>query len=75
MKLIIDTNINEFLQMARKRQNLTQTDVAKQLGLSAMGLSYLENGSREIKVSVLEKWAKLLGYKVVLKLEEEVPEN
>ena len=74
MKLIVDTNINEFLQMARKRKNLNQTEVAKQLGLSAMGLSYLEKGSREIKVSVLERWASFLGYKVVIKLEKDVSE-
>lgn len=45
-----------------------ESDLASKLNLSAMGLSHLENGSRELKISVLELWAKELGLELEIKL-------
>jgi transcriptional regulator with XRE-family HTH domain len=69
MKLTVETDINTFLREERKRLKIKQEDLAKVLGLSGMGLSHLEKGSRCIKLDLLEKWANELGFKVNLKLE------
>lgn len=60
---------NEILRAKRRELDRTQEDVAKELGLSTMGLSYLERGSRDLKVEMLEKWAAVLGMKLTITLE------
>lgn len=61
---------NEILRAKRRELDRTQEDVAKELGLSTMGLSYLERGSRDLKVEMLDKWATVLGMKLTITLED-----
>lgn len=56
--------INEYLKNKRRGMGLKQADIAPKLGVSLMGLSYLENGTRNIKIKMLRKWAKLLDLEV-----------
>jgi len=55
-------NIGKKLQEARKKAGLTQEQVAKLLDINKVQLSYYENGSREISISLLEKLSTLYGY-------------
>ena len=70
MKVLVEETLQEALRLRRKQKLLTQGQVAKKLGLSAMGLSYLENGSRALKLEMLELWAKELDLEVEIKLIE-----
>lgn len=45
----------------RRFKNLTQAEVAAQVGVAAETLSRWESGGREPKGSHLEKWAAALG--------------
>lgn len=56
----------KVLKQIRTRKKLKQEDIASKLGISKMGLSYLENGKRGLKVEVLEKWGKILGKELVI---------
>jgi transcriptional regulator with XRE-family HTH domain len=59
----------EQLRSIRRYKDIKQEDLAKDLGISCMGLSYLERGEREIKLDFLIKWAGRLGLKVNINLE------
>lgn len=61
---------NEILRAKRRELDRTQEEVAKELGLSTMGLSYLERGSRNLKIEMLDKWATVLGMKLTITLED-----
>lgn len=60
--------IIKTLFLARRSKDLGQTEIAKKLGIGAMGLSYIEHGKRDIRLTELIKLADLLGYS--LKLEK-----
>ena len=68
IKSLFETDIPTILLLRRKALRLNQSDVAKKLGLSAMGLSYLETGKRELKLTLLEKWTKVLGLEVFIEV-------
>ena len=51
----------EQLRLVRVYKKIKQADLAKDIGVSAMGLSLLERGKRAIKVDFLIKWAGRLG--------------
>lgn len=70
MKVLVEESLIEVLRLRRQRLGLKQEDLAKRLNLSAMGLSYLERGSRGLKLELLELWAKELGLEVEIKLTE-----
>lgn len=53
--------IGEKIKKAREEANLTQEDLGKKIGFSAMGISYLEKGQRKLKIEDLETIAKVLN--------------
>jgi len=70
MKVLVEESIQQVLRLRREQLRLTQAEVGEKLGLSAMGLSYLERGSRNLKVELLELWAEELGLEVEIRLKE-----
>lgn len=68
MKILVEESLVEILKLRRKTLNITQSQLAKKLGLSTMGLSYLEKGSRGLKIELLNLWAKELGLEVEIKI-------
>ena len=52
------------LQEARKKSGLTQSQVAKLIGINKAQLSYYETAAREINLNILEKLANLYGYRI-----------
>jgi len=62
----IDITIDEYVgrqcKKARKARGFTQEEFSKKLGISHMGLSKLENGTRPWKASMLIKVAIKLKY-------------
>lgn len=64
--------IGESLKRVRKEKNMTQGELAKDVGISRQTLSKLENGSID-KVS-LQLFIKILdGLELELKIEEKKP--
>lgn len=68
MKIEVEDNLVTILKLRRKQLNISQAELAPKLGLSAMGLSYLERESRGLKINLLELWAKELDLEVEVKL-------
>lgn len=68
MKILVEESLQKVLKLRREQQGLTQAQLGAKLGLSAMGLSYLERGSRGLKLELLELWAEELGLEVEIRL-------
>lgn len=63
----------EYVRVLKERRvslGISQDIVATNLGISAMGLSYLERGERTVKVDMLEKWAGIIGLELVISYSE-----
>ena len=60
--------IGKILRQRRRRLDMTQAELATRLGISEMGVSRLEKGSRELKVDFMYRWANELGsdFRVVI---------
>lgn len=54
-------SIGERIKKARKKLNMTQDELAKELHCKREVVSYYENGSREIKTGTLIELSKILG--------------
>ena len=57
-------NIGMKLRKAREAAGLTQQPLGDKIGYSSMGISYLEQGIRTIKIEHLEKIAPILNVSV-----------
>jgi repressor LexA len=57
----ISKKIGQRIKEAREEKGLTQKELGEYLGYSAMGISYFEQGVREIKLSDLERLAQFFG--------------
>lgn len=53
--------IGQKIRSARLEAKLTQKELGKKIGYSAMGVSYLEKGTRNIKLGDLANIAKVLN--------------
>lgn len=53
--------IGQKIKNARVAANFTQEELGKKIGYSAMGVSYLEKGVRNIKLGDLARIADVLG--------------
>ncbi|NLG89005.1 MAG: helix-turn-helix transcriptional regulator, partial [Clostridiaceae bacterium] len=57
-------DIGKRLQNARKQAGFTQEDVEKQLNISRVMISNIENGKSKIDSIMLKKFADLYGFSV-----------
>jgi repressor LexA len=57
----LSKKIGEKIKEAREEKGLTQKELGEHLGYSPMGISYFEQGVRDIKLSDLEHLANFLG--------------
>ena len=70
VKSLFETDLPTIFLLRRKALGLNQSELAKKLGLSTMGLSHLETGNRELKLTMLEKWAEVLGLEVLIEVKQ-----
>ena len=68
VKTFFNSGLSTTLLLRRKALGLTQSEVAKKLGFSAMGLSHLERGNRDIKLIMLDKWIKILDLELYIEV-------
>lgn len=64
-----EKELTELLQSRRRELKLTQKDVAKFARLSHNGLSQIELGNSDVKLSTLFKLSRILGFKITLEME------
>lgn len=57
----LSKKIGEKIKEAREEKGLTQKELGEHLDYSPMGISYFEQGVRDIKLSDLERLASFLG--------------
>lgn len=57
----ISQKIGQKIKEVREEKGITQKQLGEYLGYSAMGVSYFEQGVREVKVSDLQKIASFFG--------------
>ena len=60
-KIQPEMEIIKTLVIARKEQNMTQSDLAKVTGINQADISKLENGNRNPSLNMLKKLAEGLG--------------
>ncbi len=65
----------DFLKRARISSRLRLEDVAKEVGVSSMSISYWEQGKREPTISKFEKWLDVFGIKLVMNLKSKGRDN
>ncbi len=58
-------DIGQFLREARRARGITQAQMAKKLGFSAVTLSALETG-KSVSTAKVESYLQLLGYRMVI---------
>jgi len=56
----------KVLRAIRLSEGFTQREVAIALGISHMGISHFETGTRSPNLAQLESWANVLGAEVVI---------
>jgi transcriptional regulator with XRE-family HTH domain len=66
--------IGKRLKAARKDMNYSQQDVADYIGKTREQISYYENGSRQISLSLLNKLSNLYGRSLNYFIDEEPTE-
>jgi transcriptional regulator with XRE-family HTH domain len=57
-----------ILKTQREKLGLTQTQIAKQMDISAMQLSHFETGARIPRLDVFDTWCHLVGLEVCFEL-------
>ena len=60
--------IGVVLREARKGAGLTQEELARRIGTKKTAVSRIENHSRDIRLSTLEKVASALGKRIQIKI-------
>ena len=63
-----DFKIGVLLRQFREEIGLTQDDVARKLKMKRSAISRIENHADEMRLSVLKKYAKVIGKKVRIEL-------
>ena len=58
-------DIGQFLREARRARGITQAQMAKKLGFSAVTLSALETG-KNVSSAKVEAYLQMLGYRMVI---------
>lgn len=68
-KLADEFDMARELIAARHRAGLTQAEVAQRMGTSQSTIARLESGGRQPSMQTVQRYAKALGYRAVIKLE------
>jgi transcriptional regulator with XRE-family HTH domain len=64
-----EAELGKVLKNRRKELEITQKELADYCNLSHNGISQIEVGEKSVRLSSLLKIAKILGFKIVLKME------
>jgi len=62
--------IGVILKQAREKAGITQTELARKLNIKRTAVARIENHSEEIRLSILERYAKAIGKRIQIQLVE-----
>ncbi len=65
-----EAELGKVLKNRRKALKITQKKLADYCDLSHNGISQIEIGEKSVRLSTLLKLGKILGFKLVLKMED-----
>lgn len=65
-----EDELGKVLKIRRNELEITQKELADYCDLSHNGISQIEVGEKSVRLSTLLKLGKILGFKVVLKMED-----
>ena len=65
-----EAELGKVLKSRRKDLTITQKELADYCDLSHNGISQIEMGEKSVRLSTLLKLGKILGFKVVLRMED-----
>src|SRR5215204_945797 len=63
-----DFKVGALLRQAREKAGLTQEEVAERLETKKSAISRIENSAGSIRFSTLERYARAIGWKLLLEL-------
>ena len=66
MPIRLPEQLGDMLRGARLSRGLTQTDIARQLGISTQAVSKLENGAAKASFERIHRLCQVLGLELVL---------
>ena len=69
--LISEQNLGYLLKDARKKRNLTQSEMGRLVGLEQAVISRIEQGRHALRVDTLFKLLSALNYEILLQPREE----
>ena len=61
--------IGVMLKQARSETGMTQEEIAKKLKTTRSAISRIENHTKDVKLSTLDKFAEALGKKLIIAIE------
>jgi HTH-type transcriptional regulator/antitoxin HipB len=64
--ILLPSQLGDLLRGARMRRGLTQTDIARQLGISTQAVSKLENNAARASFDRVHRLCQVLGLELLL---------
>lgn len=64
--ILLPTQLGDILRSARLSRGLTQTDIARQLGISTQAVSKLENNADRVSFDRIHRLCQVLGLELLL---------
>ena len=65
-----EAELGKVLKRRRQELKITQKELADYCDLSHNGISHIEIGEKSVRLSTLVKLGKILGFKILLQMEE-----
>ena len=65
-----EAELGKVLKRRRQELKITQKELADYCDLSNNGISQIEIGEKSVRLSTLVKLGKILGFKILLQMEE-----
>ncbi len=65
-----EAELGKVLKRRRQELKITQKELADYCDLSHNGISQIEIGEKSVRLSTLVKLGKILGFKILLQMEE-----
>jgi HTH-type transcriptional regulator/antitoxin HipB len=64
--ILLPTQLGDILRSARLGRGLTQTDIARQLGISTQAVSKLENNADRVSFDRIHRLCQVLGLELLV---------
>lgn len=59
--MTLEEKLGKTIMLRRRKQLISQEDFARKAGINRSYMSHIENGKRDVSITIIEKIAKALG--------------